>query len=416
MTKYFYNDGGNINYKVNADGSKTHYVYDAEWKDLLVGFDGQTITYDEIGNPIVYRDGMNFSWTGRQLDTVTINGSTNISYAYDVNGIRTQKVVNGVATEYFINGTTIIAQKTGDDVIWYIYDSDGQVLGFTYNDTPYYYIKNLQGDVVRVVNAEGATVATYSYDPWGKLLTATGTMAEINPIRYRGYYYDSETGLYYLNSRYYDPDTCRFINADVYITTGQGLTSFNMFAYCLNNPINYVDPSGTVAIQITPENLRKVVVEGMAEYSQATMNKNNKSTTKLINSSIGAEDIIITNDTSKNYSYYTENEIFSDFVIVLDRRINVGNPQNPNITIINSYKIDWDEQQYEILREIKDYVNDNPVVYPTKNVWDRTIDSMKIEWDVHNVCYNFPRLFDRSSTQHVDLDFKDEDRYNWTLF
>ena len=78
VTKYFYNDGGNINYKVNADGTKTHYVYDETWKDLLVSFGGKSIAYDEIGNPIVYRDGMNFSWTGRQLDTVTINGSTNI--------------------------------------------------------------------------------------------------------------------------------------------------------------------------------------------------------------------------------------------------------------------------------------------------------------------------------------------------
>ena len=247
VTKYFYNDGGNINYKVNADGSKTHYVYDTEWKDLLVGFGGQSITYDNIGNPINYL-GNTMSWTGRTLDSIVKADGTSISYTYDLDGIRTKKVVNGVTTEYFVNGSTILAQKTGNDIIWYIYDVDGEILGFTYNDVSYYYIKNLQGDVVRVIDANGKVVASYTYDPWGKITSSTGAMAEINPIRYRGYYYDVETGLYYLNSRYYDPDTCRFINADAYVSTGQGLLGFNMFAYCGNNPVNYSDSSGELAV------------------------------------------------------------------------------------------------------------------------------------------------------------------------
>ena len=91
-------------------------------------------------------------------------------------------------TEYFTNGSTILAEKTGDNILWYIYDSDGDLLGFTYNDTPYYYVKNMQGDVYKVVNSNGQVVASYTYDAWGKVLTATGTMADINPIRYRGYY------------------------------------------------------------------------------------------------------------------------------------------------------------------------------------------------------------------------------------
>lgn len=243
VTKYFYNDGGNINYKVNADGSKTHYVYDTEWKDLLVGFGGQTITYDEIGNPINYL-GNTMSWTGRTLDSIVKADGTQISYTYDLDGIRTKKTVNGITTEYFVNGSTILAQKNGDDVIWFIYDVDGEILGFTYNDTPYYYVKNIQGDVVVIVTAGGVPAGAYTYDPWGKITSAVGAIAEINPIRYRGYYYDNETGLYYLNSRYYDPDTCRFINADAYVSTGQGLLGFNMFAYCLNNPVNGYDPTG----------------------------------------------------------------------------------------------------------------------------------------------------------------------------
>ena len=101
-----------------------------------------------------------------------------------------------------------------------------------------------------LVDSNGNQVAAYTYDPYGKILSATGTMAEINPLRYRGYYYDSETGFYYLQSRYYDPNTCRFINADSYTSTDQGLLGYNMFAYCLNSPCNYIDSNGQEAAAI----------------------------------------------------------------------------------------------------------------------------------------------------------------------
>ncbi len=109
----------------------------------------------------------------------------------------------------------------------------------------YYYITNLQGDVMYIVDESGDEVASYDYDPYGKLLHATGDMAETNPIRYRGYYYDAETSFYYLQSRYYDPAVCRFINHDSYAAIGQGLVGYNMFAYCSNDPINNRDMSGS---------------------------------------------------------------------------------------------------------------------------------------------------------------------------
>ena len=130
----------------------------------------------------------------------------------------------------------------------FAYDNVGMPYCLIYNDgtttTTYYYITNLQGDVMYLVDASGNEVAAYDYDPYGKVITATGAMAEINPLRYRGYYYDSETGFYYLQSRYYDPEICRFINADSYASTGQGVAGCNMFAYCLNNPINRIDTCG----------------------------------------------------------------------------------------------------------------------------------------------------------------------------
>ena len=114
--------------------------------------------------------------------------------------------------------------------------------------TTYYYITNLQGDVMELVDANGNTVASYTYSPYGKVLTAEGALAETNPLRYRGYYYDSESGLYYLQSRYYDPNTGRFINADSYAGTGQGVLGYNMFAYCNNTPIQFKDQAGTACV------------------------------------------------------------------------------------------------------------------------------------------------------------------------
>lgn len=240
---YSYDDGGNITSKT-VNGITTPYGYtDSNWKDKLTSYNGHTINYDGMGNPTVSYN-KQFMWTGRQMILADTADGTVTGYSYNADGIRIQKDMHGVVTNYFVDGSTILAEKTGNNVIWYIYDSDGEILGFTYNDTPYYYLKNQQGDVYKVVDASGTIVASYTYDPWGKVLSATGTMAEINPIRYRSYYYDTETGFYYLQSRYYDPEIGRFISADNYPSTGQGLSGNNMFAYCGNNPVIRADHGG----------------------------------------------------------------------------------------------------------------------------------------------------------------------------
>ena len=125
------------------------------------------------------------------------------------------------------------------DTIVYQIDGNGSVLGFIYNDEVYYYLKNLQGDIVGIADAAGDVVAEYVYDSWGKLINTPTGIGEINPLRYRGYYYDVETGLYYLNARYYDPETGRFISADSNLAGG-----LNLFAYCANNPVNLADYNG----------------------------------------------------------------------------------------------------------------------------------------------------------------------------
>ena len=126
-----------------------------------------------------------------------------------------------------------------------IYDNTGKPYALNYDGTMYYYVLNLQGDVIAIVTTWGETYGTYTYDAWGNVISQSGSIASINPIRYRGYYYDSETGLYYLGSRYYDPAVKRFMNADTYTNTDTGFIGQNMFAYCNNSPAQYNDADGT---------------------------------------------------------------------------------------------------------------------------------------------------------------------------
>ena len=144
-----------------------------------------------------------------------------------------------------------ISDGTTTKTLDFTYDNVGMPYSLIYNNgtttTTYYYITNLQGDVMYLVDANGVQVAAYDYDPYGKVISSTGELTEINPLRYRGYYYDSDTGYYYLKSRYYNPQIGRFINADGYASTGQGFLGYNMFAYCLNNPILCADEGGNAA-------------------------------------------------------------------------------------------------------------------------------------------------------------------------
>lgn len=198
---------------------------------------------------------------GRQLASVS-RGSSSASYAYDMDGIRTSKTVNGVTTEFITQNGRVVRQSWSGNVLDFFYDSQQRPYAVTYKPADgaaatYYYITNLQGDVVALIDSSGSLAAEYTYNAWGAPLTmpyggaGAGAVwppiAELNPLRYRGYYYDAETGFYYVSSRYYDPEIGRWINADGFVSTGQGILGNNMFAYCLNNPVNYEDSDGEMA-------------------------------------------------------------------------------------------------------------------------------------------------------------------------
>ncbi len=212
------------------------------------------------------------------------NAHAAMSFTYDSDGLRLTKTVGAGSTAVTHSctwqGSTLIAEAYGTIELEFFYDESGSPYALLVRDVSaakpteawYYYVTNLQGDVVMVVDASGTPVAEYSYNAWGEVLSATGTMASINPLRYRGYYYDAETGLYYVSSRYYDPEIGRFINADSYASTGQGVIGANMFAYCGNNPVNAVDPTGhgwiTNIIEKIKELLKKTVVGCARPYEE----------------------------------------------------------------------------------------------------------------------------------------------------
>ena len=207
-----------------------------------------------MGNTLVWEK-------GRQLKAFGAN-----TYKYNNEGIRIRKQTSTEIHEYILDGTNIVKEIVTDICNCpkytneYLYDLDGTVCGLKHNGTAYYFYKNLQGDVVAITNASGETVARYTYDAWGKCTIVSDNsgvgIASINPFRYRSYYYDAETALYYLQSRYYNPEVGRFINADDnrYLTRAISFLNVSLFVYCQNNVINCYDTTGYDADYIYDQN------------------------------------------------------------------------------------------------------------------------------------------------------------------
>ena len=198
------------------------------------------------------------------------NGSTTWNFTYDANGMRTSRTNGSTTYSYVYNGSQLTQMTVGSNTLRIGYDTSGPLF-VKYNGTTYIYATNLQGDVIAILTTSGTPVVEYTYDAWGNILTTTGSMASTlgvhNPLRYRGYVYDTELGLYYLQSRYYNPEMGRFINADAYTSTGQGILGNNMFAYCNNNPVVYCDPNGFILVPAAFEFLDTWLIgDGSKQY------------------------------------------------------------------------------------------------------------------------------------------------------
>lgn len=266
---YVYDNSGNLltktikNTETNEVVKTNTYQYtNPNWIDQLTKFNDSSITYDAIGNPLSIGNNISLNWiNGRVLNSYTdISKNLAIYYHYNEDNIRTSKVVNGVTTKYYLEGNSIIYEKRGNHTIYYLYDQEG-IIGLNYQGSTYYFIKNLQGDIVGILDSGYNQVVSYEYDSWGNILsikdsqgneiTDTTHIGLINPFRYRGYYYDNETKWYYLNSRYYNPEWGRFLNMDSYAgEIGGNILSHNPYIYVLNNPIVNFDTPGTFALSL----------------------------------------------------------------------------------------------------------------------------------------------------------------------
>jgi RHS repeat-associated protein len=271
-----------------------HYNYSSNWEDQLLSYGQidyvngvpqteatvQQYTYDNQGNPtaitnFIY-DGTTYhhallSWSGRELTNIFVMSSSGypiyqIAYTYNDQGYRIEKEFSTFNGSGFTINQTIKYELIDDKVIFetdgifgimYTYDYDGTLISFNYDSdihdayvgSEYFYIRNQMGDITHISNSSGVVVVHYLYDAYGNILDidyASGyaAIAEANPYRYRGYRYDSEIGMYYLNSRYYNPEVGRFINSDGLLGQQGNILSTNMYAYCANNPVMLIDESG----------------------------------------------------------------------------------------------------------------------------------------------------------------------------
>ncbi|MDD2267980.1 MAG: RHS repeat-associated core domain-containing protein [Eubacteriales bacterium] len=243
--------------------STNNYTYD---KDRLISSKSNTITYDGAGNPEKWRNTSSMSWDGKNFTGMNVGPFSGIAIKYNSAGLRTEKLYGptGITTKYIrdVEGNLIYETRSSGystQKIEYIYDGAGSITGMWYTDTSglrqrYMYGKNAQGDVVEIYNYSGTLVVRYNYTAWGEVVITSDTsgvnIGTINPIRYRSYYYDTDLSFYYLNTRYYDPVVGRFLNADSTLGANGNILSYNLYAYCSNNPVRYIDPNGDIPVAL----------------------------------------------------------------------------------------------------------------------------------------------------------------------
>ncbi len=293
---YTYDDRGNILKKQICPYSNTdwvdtltgniYYTYNSVYKDKLTSYSGVNINYDDLGNPTTWINGETLTWSnGKNLTAVDKSGTVT-NYTYNGDGLRTAKS-GGRSTQYYLLDGTYAGEKTviGNKTYYisYLYDENGSPLGINRNGTPFYFAKNMQGDIIAIFDVSGSVVARYSYDAWGRILNVTDAsgnsitdpknIANCNPFRYRGYMYDQETGLYYLRTRYYDPVVGRFLNADdteILSITHENFCQYNLYAYCFNDPVNMTDETGTWPSWATKLIIGTAVIAAAAVLTVAT--------------------------------------------------------------------------------------------------------------------------------------------------
>ena len=301
---------------------------------------------------------------------------------------------------------TIRTNNTLTAVLDFIYDESGKPFALKYstngtNFQTYYYVLNLQGDVVKLIHYipgfEYESVATYEYDAWGNIVSSSGRLAEINPLRYRGYYYDNETGFYYLQSRYYDPANRRFINADCYTSTNNSNEiACNMFTYCYNNPITYHDSCGTEPVETIDIYGNGSAYCYVYEYSYSGNMSGILGTSSNVQVSESGK-LYIYKGVTQDYFEDSSNtpEGFRAGVDFMVGDFIESSKNNPNLQVRDSYRCTMKSQMKAITSILLEYAEGTE--------WKRTQDSLITEWREHN-----RYAWASARAKHVDFDNKEE--------
>ena len=375
---YNYDNGGNIlSTKVypltwgslsGVTATKTtNYTYgDSNWKDKLTAYGDTPITYDAIGNPLTYK-GFTLTWqNGRQLASMQLM-QMRIEFTYNVDGLRTSKKMTNVdlTHNYYYVGSRLQYETISDDTaLWYFYDADGNPSGIRYKDNSgtvndYYFVCNWRDDVIQIYNASGTLVGSYTYDAWGKVTenatsADTQNITETNPIRYRGYYYDTETRLYYLKSRYYDPTVKRFLNVDGLVSTSIEDAAKNMYAYCLNNPVIYADPEGDSFIEIN-KTMFNTILWGINTVNSAVSNYKKQNSTSYYPDYAKAEEKAFT--ALETVGLYFADQLFDTYLpalaqssvldnVFFDGAKHLSNSMGIASAIFLGFQVVWDYDEY----------------------------------------------------------------------
>ena len=423
--EFTYDDNGNITRKLvrsTVDGTiydDVLFYYDSSWPDRLIQVGSKKIDYDSdsIGCPKhfgyfsgnTFTSGITYSWRCSKLIGLTdsINNKT-ISYDYDNDGNRISKIVNGVTHSYYYEGNRLLLETFNNNRLDFLYNESNEIIGFDYTSNNvtnrYYYIKNILGDVIKIVDNTGAVVVTYLYSSYGEILSIGGTLAStigvINPIRYRSYYYDNDTSMYYLKTRYYNPEWCRFISSDniEYLETDNPL-GVNLFSYCKNNPVMYSDPNGTcwwLALVIIVPSVVLIYAIGHTIYSQTGRERLKDNTVEITQS-----------EDENTYTFVYDGKEY--------RAIYSEYEDKNNWHIENSREI----RNHNDMKKICEALNDiHPII--GRDGTNRTSEDMMTEWAYHNFAFYIFIPFNikiREQARHVDLDTDDQGKglFDWVF-
>ncbi len=393
----------NYSYDLSTDRLLSFIEVDLD-NDII---DERTCSYDLNGNPTNYFGNVTTFNKENKLASFKKQGEANATtFTYDAQGLRkTKTTASGVTKTFtYLNGTLYreqFSQGGSSYDLRFIYTASG-ITGVIINGVKYLYLKNNFGDVTGIYDANGNLICRYVYDAWGnhKVLNANGVeedledfVGNLNPIRYRGYYYDADLGLYYLKSRYYDSEVGRFISID-----GLGylaptiLNGLNLYAYCLNNPIANVDPTGQFAISLILIKLVKIAVVAVATaYIVNKVNINN-------------EKSVADQNTKDSYTIEEAEQAIKE--IVGDNEVKIDNNQ---LFIEDSWQIRSREDRILVSTIFTKTVDENG-----NKLTNRSVENLSAEWVGHNILVN-SGIYSKPQTQDVNLDCKFLDNAFYTV-